>query len=865
MVATMPGVQAADVDPGVVVLGRRPTMARAVESLGGKGAAMAVMIEHGLPVPATAVVTTNAYRRVAEHPAIVELVSQLCETSGGAGVEDHVVDATFTGVGVPDDLRESILRVRREVAPGQPVAVRSSATTEDLGGASFAGQYSSFIGMDGDDEIIDAVVGVWASLWHRAPVLYRRLHGMSGDDVAMAVIVQAMVPAVRSGVVFTIDPGGRADHLRVEHVPGFGEALVSGAVTPSAEVLARADPHDGLVVGDAVRLSLRAEQVFGTPQDVEWADDGTRTWLVQSRPITTTPDVADDDGFDTPVAGDRRLTTAGIGEMLPGVFPVLSWATAGFMVEEAFRQTMSQLGALPSRLVESHGFVVRVRGRAALDLGLVGEVATSLPGGSAEQLEHEYFGVGSTESDVDDADRADGADRIRHDLRVLRAHRFARREQWLTHTAIETLLMSPFELTSMSDRDLLGLRARLVDLGVRAMVAEFATAAAAVAAVRQLEQLLMKHLGPTAAVEWTQRITGRQGVTGVVRAATEVGDRLADVGIEVTAIDEWAAVDEALVDAGMASVGWEVAAAMWRAGSQRVVGGTTWDETPDRFWHLVGDVRRRGAPSPVGDVLTSLEHELVHLPGWRRLRILTGQVVDVRRLLVRRSALDAIDLLGRRELAKADVLALGGLIRRLDLEAGDRLVRRGVLTHRLDVVHLHPIELADVLIGAGSISLDVVLRRRRCVERWEADDELPLAFTGWPAPTANAPIVGDRFDGWPASPGRHTGPVRVLHEPDETLVSPGDVVVARRTDASWAPVFLRAAAVVVEEGGPLSHAAVVAREFGLPAVVNVPGVVARLRHEVGPVTVDGDVGAVFVGAAEGDGEGSDRSNSEVRS
>ena len=109
--------------------------------------------------------------------------------------------------------------------------------------------------------------------------------------------------------------------------------------------------------------------------------------------------------------------------------------------------------------------------------------------------------------------------------------------------------------------------------------------------------------------------------------------------------------------------------------------------------------------------------------------------------------------------------------------------------------------------------------------------------------------TGDRLDGWGASPGRHTGRVRFLRSPNDEVVEPGDVVVARRTDASWSPVFLRAAAVIVEEGGPLSHAAIVAREFGLPAVVNVPGATARLRNETALVTVDGDRGLVTVAAA----------------
>ncbi len=251
--------------------------------------------------------------------------------------------------------------------------------------------------------------------------------------------------------------------------------------------------------------------------------------------------------------------------------------------------------------------------------------------------------------------------------------------------------------------------------------------------------------------------------------------------------------------------------------------------------------------------LAELEEALVTLPGWRRTRLLTGQIIDVRRQMVRRLVRNAVELLERRETAKSLLLGLGGRLRLIDLELGRRLVHQGSLLHELDVEHLHPAEIRDALETGRTVGPEVVLARRRCVERWRTEADLPLTFTGHPTAVPIGPPSGDRLDGWGASPGRHTGPVKFLRSPDDAAVEPGDVVVARRTDASWSPVFLRAAAVVVEEGGPLSHAAIVAREFGLPAVVNVPGATARLRDERAPVTVDGDRGLVTV-AAEPSGD-----------
>ncbi|MEL6890956.1 MAG: PEP/pyruvate-binding domain-containing protein [Actinomycetota bacterium] len=831
--------------------------------LGGKGANLAVMLRAGLPVPETAVITTSAFRRAVDQPALRTLLGQLRNDPARADISDDAIDDAFLAVGLPDALRRDALDARSSIAADLPVVVRSSATTEDLGGASFAGQYASFVGVEADDEVIDAILRVWASLWHRAPRLYRHVHGYDPSDVAMAVVLQPMIPAERAGVVFTVNPDGPADHLRIEYVDGLGEALVSGAVTPAATVVPR-DDIDRLPdeTRAAARLAMIAEDVFAVPQDVEWADDGERVVLVQSRAITTTSEAVDtDDGFDTEVHAQRRYTTAGIAEMLPGVFPVLTWSTAGYMVEEAFRHTMDTLDALPAELVDGGGFVVRQRGRAALDLGLLADVAESLPGGSASELEQQYFGTALDAVEVTHVPRLE---RIRHDVRVLASGQHARRDQAMTTVAIQTVLDTEVDPTELDDREALALRARLLDLGVRSTAAEFNVAAAAAAAFRRLGDILGQYLGDDAATSWARRATRHIGPTETMAAVASLGAEISAIGGAVTRHDAWSMARRTLIELGRQELADAIDVHRRRAGCQRVVGGATWDEQPDRYWHLVRDAPDLARDRAIDDDVADLERELVSLPGWTRRRWLTGQVVDIRRQLVRRLIQNTVDLLERREAAKSALLSLGGRIRRLDLELGERLTRRGLLLRADDVVHLQPIELADAILQGHAVGLDEVLRRRRCVERWRSDDELPLRFTG--RPTARpAPVpTGDHLQGWGASPGRHSGPIRHLIEPDETLVEPGDVVVAVRTDASWSPVFLRAAAVIVEQGGPLSHAAIVARELGLPAVVNVPGVVAWLRDESGLVTVDGDHGMVYLDRAEhgGDASTADGSTSE---
>lgn len=197
---------------------------------GGKGASLDRLVQLGFPIPPTAVVAVAAYRAIAAHPDLAELLSSVAD--GGAAVPAEVIDAAFLSVPIPEAIRRSIVEAACRVGGGGPVAVRSSATVEDMAAASFAGQYRSSLDVQGDDAVLRAVRLTWASLWHPAPCAYRRLHGIAGDGIGMAVVLLRMVPARTAGVVFTVDPGGAGDQVRVEAVTGLGVSLVSGARTP---------------------------------------------------------------------------------------------------------------------------------------------------------------------------------------------------------------------------------------------------------------------------------------------------------------------------------------------------------------------------------------------------------------------------------------------------------------------------------------------------------------------------------------------------------------------------------------------------------------------------------------------------------
>jgi pyruvate,water dikinase len=765
--------------------------------LGGKGASLDQLLGWGLPVPPTGAVTTEGYRHVVADPAIRSVVERVRR---GDVVDAAEVDEVFRAGCAASALRDEVGRLAQEVGgPGGRLAVRSSATVEDLAASSFAGQYTSVLDVDADDPdaVMDAVARVFASLWHPSPCAYRQAFGISDDDVAMSAVLMRMVPATRAGVVFTADPGGCPGAARIEVVEGLAESLVSGQRTPEAFVVPRSDPPEDLAgeVRSALDLALEVERRAGRPQDVEWAWDGTTTMVVQARPITVAVD--DGDGFDSPPSDDE-LTTAAIGETLPGVLAPMVWELASHLVDEAFHRVLDDLGVQDAE-APAGPLVRRVRGRAALDFSRIRHMAEALPGDAGEELEQQYFGSRRrgrpAPAPRPPARRLPSPAVVAHDLRVLSTRRRVIGDADAVVHATIGVLAAHVELSEVGDRELAAYRMRVVDLAARGAADELAVAAVAVSSHARLEAMLAPHLGPDGAAAAAERVTSTAGVT-VARAAHD---------------------------------------------SAAVVAGPTWSELglepPD------GACRMDPSEDPtvaerLDGAVSELAQRLESTPTWGAASLRH----HLRVTALHRTVADVVDQLRRRERTKAAVLALGGELRRVHLELGCRLVARGLLAAPTDVDLLSSVELRRALAGAA-VPAVVLARRRRWLERYESEGPLPVRFVGEPQRQVARVPEGRRLEGWATSPGSARGTAQVVHGPTERL-EPGHVLVAEATDASWAPLFVGAAGIVLERGGPLSHAAILARELGVPAVLNVAGATRRLDgHEI---AVDGDAGLVVV-------------------
>ncbi|MGE5224260.1 MAG: PEP/pyruvate-binding domain-containing protein, partial [Omnitrophica WOR_2 bacterium] len=290
---------------------------------GGKGANLGELASAGFPVPAGFVLTTAAYDRFVEQGRLGDAITRFSKEQPESG---SAIRSAFENTLVPQEIEHAILESYRQLGGG-PVAVRSSATAEDLPGSAFAGQQDTLLNITGDQPLVDAVRHCWASLWTDRAIVYRTRQGLDQADVKLAVVVQRMAAAEVAGVMFTANPvTGVRDEIVVDASPGLGEAVVSGLVTPDhsvlrkrrlggyhiaghtagrGEVIVRAkagggtehiegtsagvSPLPGPALQQLARLGERIQVHFGSPQDIEWAWDGRKLFILQARPITALP------------------------------------------------------------------------------------------------------------------------------------------------------------------------------------------------------------------------------------------------------------------------------------------------------------------------------------------------------------------------------------------------------------------------------------------------------------------------------------------------------------------------------------------------------------------------------------------------
>jgi len=824
---------------------------------GGKGANLGELVAAGFPVPDGFVVTTGAYRRAAEAASV--------DPSEPALAAERLL-----ATAVPPDVAGAVREAYRAIDDG-PVAVRSSATAEDLPGASFAGQQDTYLGVDGEEALLDAVRRAWASLWNQRAVAYRRANDIDETGLALAVVVQRMVDAAAAGVMFTANPvTGRRGEVVIEAAPGLGEAVVAGRVEPDRYTL---DPDADTVVArqlagdtavlddDAVRelarLGRRVEGHFGSRQDVEFAiDRDSRPWLVQARPITTLyplPASAPDPALDPRIYFSVNVAQGFLDPFTPmglQAFQLLGSSQA------------TRVGRPPPDPTTGPELLVEAGSRLFFDLtpafrdrfgrGILLRLFGAAEARSAEVLarlaDDPRFAVrpGSRPSTAGLGTNLLGrASTLRVVIRLLQ-HPDTARQRYLREVERITRVELPSSPTA-EDR-LRAFERSFLEVPVRIWP-------------RLISLVLVGQISWLAARWLLGSRASDDELRTVVRSAPHNPTTEMDLELWRLAVRLRDDVDSrsALFDRSPADL-----AAAYRTGT-----------LPERFQRELASFLDRYGFRAVGEIDLGVPrwsedptHIIGALANYLRLedaalapdaqfargareaeamiQTLLRRVRGPRRALLRFFLRRVRALVGTREVPKFEIVRL--LLepgRALLRPVGGELAAAGRIERSDDIYFLSLSEARRALAGADLRA--TVADRRRTYRREKTRRHIPrvLLSDGTDAELALLPAPEGDLRGAPASPGQVTAPGRVIRSPAGARIEPGEILVAPSTDPGWTPLFLTAGGLVMEIGGLMSHGAVVAREYGIPAVVGVAGATDRIATG-DRVTVDGSGGVVSV-------------------
>lgn len=875
--------------------------------VGGKGANLGEKVKAGFAVPPGFCVSTAAYDRVAAGAALATVLDTLdragdLDANQLAALAEAARNALLSAPmphEIEDAVREAYAQLSSHAAPVD-VAVRSSATAEDLPDASFAGQQDTYLNIHGADAVIDAVRRCWASLWTERAVAYRTSNKIDHRAASLAAVVQLMVPATISGVLFTANPlTNRRNEAVIDAAPGLGEGLVSGVVNPDhfvvdvhtrtiSERTIAHDQTDGALNGRtaseaSIMASLSDEQLrrlaevgaaveahFGAPQDIEWAVDAAeRLWLLQARPITTLfPELSMSPTSSHPL---RVFFSFNVAQ---GVLQPLT--PMGF---EFFRQIGASVGAIagidsdpasgPSaiavaaqRMYLELTPVLRTRwGRRIMGAMLgrmeprTGEIIQSLlTDPRLTPLASSKLVVGK---------------RLFRILRrtwfpVRAAYAFlmpARARQRATIPA--QALLAAGDRPASTPQQALDRAQWLMHQAPRCVAVPIAPSALVVGAGSLFAVTALAHA--VGAEEDVALVSGglpHNPTTEMNLALWDISRRIRQDPASATLLEETPAQElAARYQAGdlPSLLQHEVAGFLRQYGFRGVaeidLGVPRWEDDPTYVFGVLSNYQRLpdGETAPDAQfrrAAVEAEAAMARVLARARAAGLRGRA---RALLLRILFRRMRELLGSREAPKFYFVALAGRCRSLLKQAGTALAEAGRLEQRDDIFFLTLAEARAGLRGADQRAL--VRERRSVYEREMHRRRIPRVIlsdgTTLYGENIAQDLSGDTLTGTPASPGVYSGIARVIMDPAGARLEPGEILVAPSTDPGWTPLFMTAGALVMEMGGMMSHGSVVAREYGIPAVVGAIGATSSICSGQW-ITVDGGRGMVAIAATRPD-------------
>jgi rifampicin phosphotransferase len=827
-----------------------------IEQAGGKGANLGELTRAGLPVPPGFVILTDAYRGyIAEHQLADKIIGLAGPTDDPAGYESasEQIRALFAEE-VSDSLRAEIADEYAALGGDVPVAVRSSATAEDLPEASFAGQQDTYLNVRGLEDLLVAVRDCWASLWTARAMAYRARQAIDPTTVSLAVVVQQMVDANAAGVMFTANPSnGHRDETVISAAWGLGESVVSGSVNTDNIVVSEADgtvlssetadkavmtvptehrtqerpvPQEQrrqpvLSESDAAALAAygtRIEDHYGAPQDIEWARADGQFFIVQARPITALPEVEAAMPTDWTVPEPTAMyVRASIVEQLPDPLSPLFADMIDGAVTRSLQSLFNEL--LGEDLIRDD------------DVGL-----PTING-------YAYY-------------RYKRSGMWRLTWKSPKAFRVLPSSQgrWrsYSHPKYRRIVRdwTGRDLGEMSTEELLAGVEELVEAA-----AEYYTAVQTIIPIAATSEVLFTRF-------YDAVVRGKDDPPAQVFM---LGSDSEPIRAEKSLYDlaTWTRSHQVLAES---LLGMQPQEFLERAAASD---DSVWHEWHTRFQHHLGayghtvynldfmNAVPADDPAPLLETLRFFVSGKGLDPYQRQRRLavrrdeatatVLARLDPLRAKAFRRLVHWAQNVAPVREDALADVGLGWPQVRRMLAEIGRRLQEAGVINRPDDVYWLHRSEIDEDLA-----SLADQVEQRKALWRGQRRATPPqlLPKGGWGdmwrnwMPAASEDQTGDVIKGIAGSAGTITAPARVLGGPqDFGQMQPGDVLVASITTPAWTSLFAMASAVVTDIGGPLSHSSIVAREYGIPAVLGTAVATRRIRSGQ-LIRVDGDAGTV---------------------
>ncbi len=865
--------------------------------VGGKGANLGELTAAGFSVPAGFCVTTGAFVRFVEtssqmaayYKELIELDVENLKNLKCVGekIRNHLRTLPF-----PEDIRREVLTKWREVGIEKSYAIRSSATAEDLPGASFAGQQETYLNIDGEEDMIRHIQLCWASLFTDRAIAYRSKNGFDHEKVALSVVVQPMIFPEVSGILFTADPvDGNRKTLTIDASYGLGEALVSGIVTPDLykvkdgkiaskkigekKIALYGNPAGGTIQQEipkekADKPALTDEQIltlatygqeiqehFQCPQDIEWALMDGQFYILQSRPITSlypVPEVKDKSFLHVFFSfGHQQMMTAAMKPM-------------GISIMKTFFPFGNKEGDRETDIMAEAGNRIYIDATCMLHMSLPRK---NLP----LVLKNIDESIARAISEV--ANRKDFLKGVRNNKSVKKTViKFVPRVLWniLLNYFIRDLSHVREQIESYMDSQLESLQSELSALSGAARLRRmqeriakdpidfflhlFLVAITGISSYHMVRKLTEKWLGDTKCLTHLGKSL-RGNVT------LEMGLALGDIG------------DVARNYPDVVSYLRNPNEGSFYEDLRNIEGGGTFLESFNLYLEKYGMrcpgeidlTQTRWSENPVSLFPAILGHIDSTEPGEHREKFRQGEKEreeatreilslmkekpfgSIKGKIMKRMLKVFSNTMALREHPKYMIIQCFWVYKKIILEEASKLVGKGVLNEKEDAYYLRLSELVSILEGSFKEDIKELIGKRR--EEYENH----RALTPPRVITSEGEIIKGinkienlpegALPGTPVSPGVVEGRARVVMNPEEGKLEKGDILIAPFTDPGWTPLFISAKGLVMEVGGLMTHGAVVAREYGIPAVVGVENA-TKLIKDGQWVRVHGDLGYVEI-------------------